>query len=327
MTDYDSIYHRLFDHAGMVAQLLRGFVPPHLLADFDLDGITRENAKLHADSGPRRDGDTTWCIPRRGGGEAFLLLLLEFQSTIAPRMALRMLVYAGLLWQHLERENRLLPGGRLPPLLPVVLYRGETPWSAPSSLRALVGLAGDSPLWEWQPDLRYYIIDEGRLSEAELRQREGLVPLLFRLESASDSNQFIAASGALSAWFASHPAPVTLRLLFMELIKAVMAPLAPGMLLPDDFLESGAMLVDRVKKWRQDWIEEGKEIGKEIGEQRGEQRGQRNGEAALLLRLLERRFGAVPLWVTEKVGAAETGTLQEWALRLLDAESLEKVFF
>jgi hypothetical protein len=262
MTDYDSIYHRLFDHAGMVAQLLRGFVPLPLLDDFDMDGITRLNAKLHADIGSRRDGDTAWRIPKRSGGETYVLLLLEFQSTIAPRMALRLLVYAGLLWQHLERQERLLPGGRLPPVLPIVLYRGETPWSAPLSLRQLVGLAADSPLWEWQPDLHYYIIDAGRVCEPDLESREGLLPLLFRLESAKDLNQLVVASGALSAWFAANSAPATLRTPFIELVRAAMKPFVPGMQVPDDLLESGNMLVDRVKQWREDLIQDGRQEGR-----------------------------------------------------------------
>ncbi len=53
------------------------------------------------------------------------MLFLEFQSTPDPWMALRMLVYVGLLWQQLVREQRLMPDGRLPPVLPVVLYHGD----------------------------------------------------------------------------------------------------------------------------------------------------------------------------------------------------------
>ncbi len=44
------------------------------------------------------------------------------------------------------------------------------------------------------------------------------------------------------------------------------------------------------------------------------------------MRLLERRFGALPRWVTERVGAAETGALEEWGLRVLDAKNLDDVF-
>jgi hypothetical protein len=45
-------------------------------------------------------------------------------------MALRVLTYAGLLWQKLVTERRLTDG-KLPPVLPVVLYSGEPRWRAP----------------------------------------------------------------------------------------------------------------------------------------------------------------------------------------------------
>ena len=95
MTDHDAIYHRMFSHPGMVTQLLREFVAEPWLDDLDFDGMQRVNAKFHARSGERRDGDVVWRIPLRSGGDAYLLLMLEFQSTQDRWMALRVLVYAG----------------------------------------------------------------------------------------------------------------------------------------------------------------------------------------------------------------------------------------
>ncbi|MBF0140192.1 MAG: hypothetical protein HQL74_07925 [Magnetococcales bacterium] len=46
--------------------------------------------------------------------------------------------------------------------------------------------------------------------------------------------------------------------------------------------------------------EKGRLLGIQIGEQRGIQIGEQKGEAAILTRLLQRRFGAVPDWVREK---------------------------
>ncbi|MBF0140336.1 MAG: Rpn family recombination-promoting nuclease/putative transposase [Magnetococcales bacterium] len=79
---------------------------------------------------------------------------------------------------------------------------------------------------------------------------------------------------------------------------------------------------------------EGRQEGEQIGEQRGrregekigELRGRRDGEAKLLLRLLQRRFGAVPDWVSEKIVQAELSSLENWSLRIFAARSLEDVF-
>jgi hypothetical protein len=78
MPDQDSLYHRLFGDPRMVAQLLREFVAGPWLDGLVLDGMTRESTKFHAATGERREGDMVWRIPRRDGGDAYLLLMLEF---------------------------------------------------------------------------------------------------------------------------------------------------------------------------------------------------------------------------------------------------------
>jgi hypothetical protein len=340
MPDHDALYHRLFGHAGMVAQLLREFVAEPWISDFDLDGMERENAKFHAPTGKRRDGDMVWRIPRRSGGDAYLMLLLEFQSTSDAWMALRALVYVGLLWQHLVQEKRLLPDGRLPPVFPVVLYNGEPRWAAPLQLRQLVGLPEGSPLWKWQPDLQYYIIDELRFSDADLAKRDGLVPLLFRLESSPDPQQVVVLTDALLAWFGENAAFSSLRTVFVELLRSAMEPVAAGSRVPEELLEVRNLLAERAKQWKQQWLQEGRQEGEALaaaraetlrqqalqeGRMEGRVEGRKEGEAAFLLRLIEHRFGPLPGWARERIATADTITLEAWGLRVLKAESIDDV--
>jgi hypothetical protein len=323
--DHDAHYHRFFSDPAVVAQLLREFVAGPWLDGLDLDGMERLNTKFHADTGERREGDLVWRIPRRDGGDAYVMLLLEFQSTPDPWMALRMLVYAGLLWQQLVREQRLMPDGRLPPILPIVLYNGEPRWRAPVDLRELIGLPEASPMWQWQPDLRYHLIDEGAFSPGDLEARDGLPALLFRLENWSDPAKLVVLADALLAWFARHPGFQAARTVFVDLLSAAMAPLGPGVRVPEELLEVRNMLATRVEEWMEQRKQQWEQQGKQQGLLEGEQKGRQRGEAALLLRLLERRFGALPDWVRDRVLAADTVMIEEWGLRVLETASLEDV--
>jgi hypothetical protein len=329
MGDHDSLYHRLFDHPNMVAELLREFVAGPWLNELDLAGMERINAKFHAETGDRREGDMIWRIPRREGGDTYLVLLLEFQSTPYRWMALRMLVYASLLWQQLVNEKRLPPDGKLPPILPVVLYNGDRRWGAPVALDELVGLPDDSPLWQWQPGMRYQVVDEGAFPEDNLAGRDALVALLFRLESSPNPEQLVVLADAVLAWFKRHPGFEGLRAIFAALLGAIMAPLAPDVQVPEELLEVRNMLATRAETWKRQWLEEGEQKGRLEGEQKGrsegEQKGRQEGEAALLLRQLERRFGALPGWARERIATADTASLDEWGLRVLDAGSLDDV--
>jgi predicted transposase YdaD len=333
--DHDALYHRFFSDPAIVAQLLREFVAGPWLDELDLDGMERLSTKFHADTGERRESDLVWRIPRRDGGDAYVMLLLEFQSTPDHWMALRMLVYAGLLWQQLVREQRLLPDGKLPPILPVVLYNGEPRWQAARVLRDLIGLPKTSPLWQWQPDLHYHLIDEGAFTPGDLEGRGGLPALLFRLENSPTPSQLVGLAGDVLTWFSGHPGFDAARKVLVELLQVAMEPLDPSVRVPEDLLEVRNMLVTRMEKWVEqqrleldqrvnEAVHQAKEQLKQQAE-KAEQRGQQKGEATLLLRLLERRFGALPDLARVRVLAADTDTLEEWGLRVLEAATLDEV--
>jgi hypothetical protein len=307
--DHDALYHRFFSDSAVVAQLLRDFAASPWLDGLDLAGLERLNTTFHADTSEWREADLIWRIPRQDGGDAYVMLLLEFQSTQDRWMALRLLVYAGLLWQHLVREKRLLADGRLPPILPIVLYNGDPRWRASVDLAELIGLPADSALWRWQPRLRYHVIDEGAFDAGDLAGREGLPALLFRLEHASAPDHLVEVADAILAWFGRHAGFQAARSVLVEMLSAAVAPLGPGAGVPAAMREVRNMLQTRVEQWIEQWKQEGRQ----------------QGAAAFLLRLLERRFGTLPGWAGDRVRAADTVMLEEWSFRVLDAASLEEV--
>jgi hypothetical protein len=174
-------------------------------------------------------------------------------------------------------------------------------------------------LWRWQPQLAYHLIDAGAFSPADLAAREGLPPLWFRMEAAADTGDAVAVADAVLAWFRLHPGYAAARAVFAELLGAMVAPLSPGMRVPKDLLEMRSRLVTRAEQWAREWKEEGLQQGL----QQGALEGQRQGEATLLLRQMERRFGALPAWATDRIMAADTRALEEWGLRIFDAASVE----
>ena len=58
----------------------------------------------------------------------------------------------------------------------------------------------------------------------------------------------------------------------------------------------------------------------------GEKKGEKKGEAKILTRQIQRRFGDLPAWASEKIAQAEPPSLEEWSLRILDASTLDGVF-
>jgi len=63
-----------------------------------------------------------------------------------------------------------------------------------------------------------------------------------------------------------------------------------------------------------------------IAQRRGMAKGIEQGQAQLVELLLRQRFGALPEWAQERLGQADRAQLEAWALRVLEAASLDEVF-
>ncbi len=72
-------------------------------------------------------------------------------------------------------------------------------------------------------------------------------------------------------------------------------------------------------------ILDNKVLGRELkrGLQEGIQEGELKGELTVLRRLIEKRFGAMPGWVEERLAGRSTAELADLSVRLLDAQSIE----
>jgi predicted transposase YdaD len=71
---------------------------------------------------------------------------------------------------------------------------------------------------------------------------------------------------------------------------------------------------------------EGEQKGRLVGKTEGEREGKLKGEAAMLQRLLERRFGPLPAWAVERIQQANCEQLEIWSLRVLEVHDLESIF-
>ena len=81
-----------------------------------------------------------------------------------------------------------------------------------------------------------------------------------------------------------------------------------------------------IEKGLQQGLQQGRQEGRQEGRQQGRQEGRQEGEAALLQSLLARRFGALPDSVRIRLDGATVEQLESWAIKVLDARSLDEIF-
>ena len=317
---HDSSYKFLFSNPELVRDLVMGFIPDEWLHSLDYTTLEKVPCSYVTDDLKQREDDIVWKV-KVSGEWVYLYILMEFQSSVDKYMALRMMVYIGLLYQDLIKQGQVLSDGRLPPILPIVLYNGSQKWTATTNVADLIpevsGLVA-----EFRPSLKYLLIDENNYSDSELASSSNLVAAVFRLEHASSPSDVSDIVKFLIEWLADRP---DLRKMFARWLSAtLMRKSEYDILLPeiDDLQEIKVMLADKVEVWAKAYIAEGELKGKQEGLQQGLQKG----EMLALQRLLAKRFGAIPAETTALISNAPVVDIERWFDRAIDAKQLSDVF-
>jgi len=300
-----------------VAELLCGVVRQEWVRQADLATLARVNADHVSVRGARRrTSDMVWRVRSGGGQWVYVYLLLEFQSRSDPTMALRMLSYLSLLYDDVLRQERR--PGRLPPVLPIVLYNGLRRWKAKRQVSELiVPVAG---LENYIPSLRYLLLDEGELLANGGLPERSLATLLFRLEHAANEDQMRIALRALVERLQGAGLEELERAFAAWLVEVLLPERAPDVRMPrvESLREFDAMMAAEKIDWSLRWKRQGLEEGR--------QKGRQEGKAWLLEQQLIRRFGPLSAALRERLAAASDSELTVWALNVLDAASLDEVF-
>ena len=316
MADHDHGYKQLFSHPELVRDLLEGFVREEWVANLDIKTLERVNGSYVSDDLREREDDIIWRV-RLEGSWVYVYLLIEFQSTVDRYMAVRLLTYIGLLYQDLLRSGNLPKNGKLPPVLPLVLYNGTKKWNAAVNIAELIQEVGGG-LQKYRPEFQYLLLEEQSRRDESL-PAHNLVSAIFRLEKSQYPEDVRAVVLNLIDWL-KLPQQTSIRRAFTVWINRVLLPARlTGQDVPSvaDLMEVETMLAERVKEWTKEWKEEGLQQGLQQGMQTVRQ---------VLLRQLTQKFGSLPTEVEEKLQQADEEQLLEWSDRILSAESLGDIF-
>jgi hypothetical protein len=228
------------------------------------------------------------------------------------------MVYLGLLYQDLLKRGETTPSGKLPPVLPLVLYNGHAPWGAAREISELIEEVPGG-LERYRPRLRYCLLDEMRMADSELEPLRNLAAAMFRLEKSRGPEAMGQAMAAAIEWLGA-PGLEELRRSFTLWVLHVLLPSrVRGIRFPEflDLEEVKAMLAESGLSWSDRWEQEGMEKGRQ--EALGQVR-------ATLLRELARRFGPLPEEVRRRVDAIESlEELTAFGLRAGSASSLDEL--
>lgn len=257
----DAGFKQLFAFPELARELLLVAVPQQWTRRTRCNDFEHRSASYTAPTGAQRHDDGVWCIHR--AGRPSVNMLLEFQSRPDKAMSTRMLGYAALLLDDLGKQ-RGSTHGRVPMLLPIVLYSGREPWPYPTSLSAHRPQIPPG-LETLQPELNYVLV--GRST------KPGVITALLELDQPDDDRTDFPALIRLLAVWLKRQNNASLTRTLANWVRTRLKAQFPEMELPQELtLEEIAMWIEHrfrtiddmivyraAKRWREEGRQEGRQ--------------------------------------------------------------------
>ena len=268
---------------------MRDFISGDLADELDFKTLKLMPTAFQKHGQTERRSDLIWRLKWRDGSSCLLAIILEFQSTIDKKMLCRLLEYATLFLEQTLDDDKS-KGLSLPQILPIVLYNGAKPWSAPcvyNELSERERLAYERGIW----DFKYHLIDIRHLEESLVDKAKGISAWIFRFERAANVQEMERLWKVMFRAL-KNPAYENLRqeiIIWLETCVLPVRKISGAKIVVERLKEEEKMTVvtAEMEDWTLPYINqgirqghaEGRLEGERIGELRGRREGERIGEA------------------------------------------------
>ena len=307
----------------MVADFLMTVLEPDWKHAIDMGSLVDRSNEFVPDRGAKRRGDFVWqasidksLTPEQRNAYGLdpdckticFYVMIEFQSTVDKKMALRVEAYESQLRLRLA-ETSGLP---VPRIITFVLYSGERTWTAPTTTEPLMA----HPL-PGLPDDTYQLVDLN-----DKRWTANPVNNAFKIAAEFSQcktvPQLQATLNEYATPISNHPIEGPLiRWLYDIRLTILKSGQADDELQPFfrnlDTRELKMTLIDRLTQDVERIRNEGREEGRE------------EGRASAIVKILLKRFGAIPESLRESVhGTTDLAKLDELLDLSLSCETVEE---
>jgi predicted transposase YdaD len=313
----DNVHDRFFkkalsdpQHAGT---FLREHLPPDVAGLLDHEQPLVPLPSSFVDEKLREHhSDLLFGVHLKAGGHALVYVLLEHKSSSDKGARLQLLRYVvRVLVDWYERNQQQLP---LPAVLPLLVHQGPGGWKLSCEFADLFG-AVPEPLRPYLPCFRHALVDLGQIEDRELSGQARLRAFLKALKY----NRRPDLPQRIDILLAEAPVLEETDLVL------ILTYLDDGPVGVSDTLMREAL--QRLVPERTERI-----MGTlsrtyfDQGKAEGLTEGRTEGAAKVLVRLIEKRFGAVSPQLLQRIFSAEVATLEGWVERVFDAPDLQAVF-
>jgi len=332
---HDIGYKEIFSYLEMVQQLIEGFAPKEVADLLDFSTLKPHPGHYITPTFQNKEEDIVWSVkaqlePAGEPVEIYLYILLEFQSSVDRTMPVRFMQYIASFYDHLLKNDQVKSSEYLPPVFPIVLYNGNPKWYAKTNITDMIHPVPDI-LKPYQPNLSYYLIDEGRYTEEQLEQIHTPISAVFSLENATDDQKMAQAILRASKIIQLQQGErrEVINKVLTRWLKRHLQRLGLGLNIDSiqRLAEEESMLAENLENWKEGLVQKGKMEGIQEGIQKGKMEGLLEGKITFARGIILARFKeAQASEVDALLAQADEKTLDQIKEKIFVVQSVEELF-
>ncbi|EFI32765.1 putative transposase YhgA family protein [Desulfonatronospira thiodismutans ASO3-1] len=169
---HEGLFLKIFQNLDNARHFLKKHMSEELQKRFDLDTLRLEPTTYVDEKLKKHYSDLVFSVRLIGYKNQFakIYLLFEHKSSPDPLTGVQVLKYMALQWLDLQ-EQHMLVDGKLPPIIPIVIYQGqEDDRNMCSSFHDLVEMPSES-FKVYIPDFSFAFFNVRGMDEAKVREK------------------------------------------------------------------------------------------------------------------------------------------------------------
>ncbi|MBF0495914.1 MAG: Rpn family recombination-promoting nuclease/putative transposase [Deltaproteobacteria bacterium] len=162
--NHDRFFKSVFSVKEEAVDFLANYLPEAVAGILQLDSLELSAGSYVDEELKESLSDLVYRVDTTSAGPALVYILFEHKSYPEPLIAFYLLRYMVKIWgQFIEQGWK----GRLPPIIPLVLYHGATRWQVDRRFSRLVD--HHPALQSFLPDFRFLCCDLGEYTAEDIR--------------------------------------------------------------------------------------------------------------------------------------------------------------
>ena len=188
-TDYDGTYKDLFKSKKNFLNFIKTFVNENWVENVSEDNLSIVDKEFITPEFEKRSSDIVYNLSF-DDKEIYLYFLLEMQSDVYFEMPFRLLCYMLEILRHIYRNTdvneRARKGFRFPAVVPIVLYNGESDWTAIQQFKKM--FKNYEEFGDYLIDFKYILVDIHDYSEEKLLEIANVISAIFYLDHKEEKD-------------------------------------------------------------------------------------------------------------------------------------------